>query len=146
MLDDQEYDLKLPDWTPGAKRKREAPDLSEALRRAEAAHRAAKQELAWTQHELGVLGPQPTIEYPADLDDKAGEAAAWHRWEREREIRERAMQANLTAHTARCRRTEELFAARVAYYEEGEEATAGGDGSPLLGYLAEARGAPGAYL
>ena len=100
---DQEYDLKLPDWTPGAKRKREAPDLSEALRRAEAAHRAAEQELAWTQHELDALGPQPTIEYPADLDDKAGEAAAWHRWEREREIRERAMQANLAAHTARCR-------------------------------------------
>ena len=120
----QEYDLKLPDWTPGAKRKREAPDLSEALRQAEAAHRAAKQELARTQHELDALGPQPTIEYPADLDDKAGEAAAWRRWEREREIRDRATQANLAAHTARCRRQDEMFAARYAYMEqENEEAS-----------------------
>ena len=118
----QEYDFNLPNFTVGAKRK--APDLSEVLRRAEAAHRAAEQELARTQHELDSLGPQPTIEYPADLDDKAGEAAALRLWEREKEIRDRATQAYLAAHTARCQCTEELFAARVAYYEpeEGEEA------------------------
>ena len=81
--------------------------------------------MAWTQHELDALGLPPDIEFPADLDNKDGEAAAWRRWEREREIRERATQANLAACTAHCRRTEELFAARVAYYEpeEGEEAS-----------------------
>ena len=95
------------------------------LRHAESAHRAAEQELARTQHELDALGPQPAIDYPEDIEDKAGAAAALRRWERERDIRDRATKAILAAHTARCRCTEELFAARVAYNEpeEGEEAS-----------------------
>ena len=52
------------------------------------------------------------------MDDEAGEAAAWRRWEREREIRERAMQAFVAAEKHEIEKMKEEMSSRHHYHNE----------------------------
>ena len=111
------YDPKPPDRTVGAKRK---IDETIPLRRAQAALRTAEQQVRRTRHELDKLGPLPDVDLPEDMDDEAGEAAAWRRWEREREMRERAMQAFAAAEQHEIQKMKEEMSARHHYHNEQE--------------------------
>jgi hypothetical protein len=63
-------------------------------------------------------GPLPDVDLPEDMDDEAGEAAAWRRWEREREIRERAMQAFVAAEKHEIEKMKEEMSSRHHYHNE----------------------------
>ena len=112
---DTPYDPKPPGRTVGAKRK---IDESVLLRRAEAALRTAKQEVRRTEHELDKLGALPEPDLPEDINDEAGEAAAWRRWEREREMRERAHQAVTAATMEQCQKEREFAVAWNRYLDQ----------------------------
>ena len=117
----QEYNLKLPNSTVGAKRKQvAAPDPFEALQRAEAAVWAAQREAERLLHEYEALGPQPELQLPTDVDDAAGEAAACRRWDRENEMRERAAKAWAAALGRVGPLMRQLLDARILAHDEEE--------------------------
>ena len=75
-----------------------------------------------TEHEYNALLPWPVIEFPEDLEDTDGEAAAWRQWEvREKAMREREiLAAFLAAQQEECRTLPLLHAAQEAVFEEEE--------------------------